>query len=91
MADITNLSSTGWRKFKGGLKSWTGSLEVYTDGTNVFVPSDVGASAQLKLYVNSTNYLVGDAICSAWHPAVSVDGVQTQTMDFQGNSDLSYT
>ncbi len=89
--DITDFTSSGWRRFLAGLKGWSGSFEMFADATNSIVPSDVGSNATLKLYINSTNYLSGNAICTGWHHSTAVDGVQTISMDFQGNSDLSYT
>jgi len=90
VADVTDFASTGWRSIKAGLKNWTGSMELYTDSDNMVVPSDVGSTQLLKLYLDGTNYLQGHAICSGYHPAVSVDSVETQTLDFQGTSDLIY-
>lgn len=90
--DDTTFSTTGWRTFKNdGLRSWSGTVEVYVDDTNVIQPSDVNSQATLKLYVNSSNYYSGLAILTGAHPAASVDGIETQTLDFQGTSDLSYS
>ncbi len=91
MADTTNLSSTGWRSFKAALKGWTGSIEIYTDGTNAIDASEVGTSATIKLHSSDIYWLEGTAHLSAWHPAVTVDGVQTQTLDFQGDAILTYS
>jgi len=88
--DVTDFTSTGWREFVAGLKGWSGTVELYIDGAYSPVPSDVGSSARLHLYL-SDNYLDGTAICTGWHPSVSVDGVETQTLDFQGTSDLTFT
>ena len=90
--DVTNFDSTGWRKFLAGLKGWSGTVEMYIDSDTTYhiQPSDVGSSAALKLYLDSTHYITGSAICTGWHPAVAVDGVETQTLDFQGASDLTY-
>ena len=92
VTDTTDFTSTGWRTFTASLKQWSGTIEVYIDETYVFQPSDVGSARELELYMSdsaaSSLYLHGHAIMSGWHPSVSVDGVDTQTVDFQGTSDL---
>ena len=89
--DITDFTSTGWRKFSSGLRSWTGTVELFTDNLNFIQPSDVGEEALVKLYINNTKFLSGLARVSGWHPTVTVDAVSTQTLDIQGSSDLSFT
>jgi len=91
--DVTNFDSTGWRKQLSGLKGWTGTIEAYipSDVSLRFQPSDVGSEATLKLYVDSTHYYYGKAICTGVSPSVSVDGVETQTFNFTGSSDLFYS
>ena len=89
--DATDFTSAGWREFIAGLKGWTGSIELFVDSTKRIQPSDVGATAALKLYLSDGQYLNGSGICIGWHPAVSVDGIETQTLDFQGTSDLFIT
>jgi len=91
MQDITDFSSTGWRDFLSTLKSWTGSMELYVDGTKQIQPSDMGAQTGIRFYLNSTDYLWGSALVSGWSPATSVDGVATQTLTIQGRSDLFFT
>jgi len=93
MLDVTDFTSAGWREFIAGLKGWSGSVELYTDSANgkQVVPSDVGTSAALRLYFNSTDYAWGKAYVSGWSAAVAVDGVETQTVNFQGTSDLFWT
>lgn len=89
VADITDFTTNGWRKYaSGGLKGWTGSVELYVDGTNRIVPSDVSSEVTGHFYHSSGVMLAGKCIISGWHPAVSVDGIQTQTLDVQGSSDL---
>jgi len=91
--DVTDFTSTGWRKQLAGLKGWSGTIEAYipSDTTYRSVPSDtIGIEAQLHLYLDSSKYLNGKAICTGMHPGSAVDGVQTQTFDFTGSSDLFY-
>jgi len=87
--DSTDFCSTGWRDFIAGLKTWSGSVELYIDGTSRIQPSDVGTSAAIHLYMNSTNYLSGTAICTGWNPTVAVDGIESQTISFQGTGALT--
>jgi len=88
--DTTNFTSTGWRKFIAGLKSWTGSCELYTDGTYRMVPSDVGTEVTGTFFLSdTTNYLTGKCLITGWSPAVSVEGVETQSISLQGSSDLT--
>ena len=89
--DVTDFTSTGWRNHVRGLKGWTGTLELFVDTTKKIQPSDVGASATVRLYISDTTEgLTGTAICTGWHPSVNVGDVQTQTLDFQGTSDVAY-
>lgn len=89
--DVTDFTSAGWRQHLGGLKGWTVTVELYTDSTNQVQPSDLGSSAQLRMYMNSTDYYRGLAICNGFSPAVAVDGVETTGLSFQGTSDLFMT
>lgn len=89
MLDVTCFESTGDRGFIRGLKQWTGSIELKVDSANQIVPSDVGASAVIKLFLDDTSYLTGTALCSGWHPSVSVDSEETQTLDIQGTGALT--
>jgi len=86
--DITKFSAKTWKLFLAGLKGWTGSAALYTDVSYRIPPSDVGSEVTGRFYYNATVGLTGKCIISGWHPAVSVDGVETQTVDLQGSSDL---
>ena len=90
-ADITDFTSTGWREFLSNLKSFSGSLELFVDATKQVQPSDIGAQTGIRLYFNTTDYLWGQAIVTGWNPASAVDGVATQSLAFQGTSDLFFT
>lgn len=89
--DTTDFSTSGWRAFIAGLKAWSGSVEAFCDDTKQLTIADVGSSATIQLYNNDSHYYSGTAICTGVHPSVSVDGVQTQTLDFQGTGALTYT
>ena len=87
--DVTVFNTTGYRSFLAGLKSWSGSVDLKVDETIHMQVSDVGASATIRLYMSDASLLKGTAICTGWHPAVAVEGEQTQTMDFQGTGALT--
>lgn len=95
--DSTNFTTTGWRTFLAGLKQWSASVEAFVDDTNSIPVSDVGSTARIYLYNHISDATIGnllykgDAICTGIHPSVSVDGIQTQTLDFQGTSDLIFS
>ena len=87
--DTTDFNSIGWRTFIAGLKSWTGSVELFVDATTRIQPSDVNSSATITVYLNSSNFLTGTAICNGWSPSLAVDGVETQSLSFTGTGALT--
>jgi predicted secreted protein len=89
--DSTDFSSVGWRTFIAGLKQWGGSVEAFVDGAAQLTIADVGSSAAIKLYNDTNHYFTGTALCTGVHPSVSVEGIQTQTLDFQGTGALIYS
>ncbi len=90
MLDVTDFDSSGDRQFIRGLKGWTGTIEMKIDNANQIQPSDVGAEAEIQLALSDGSTLSGSALCNGWHPSVTVDGEETQTLDFQGNGALTY-
>lgn len=90
MLDVTDFNSSGDREFIRGLKGWTGTIEMKIDNANQIQPSDVGSSAELSLALSDGSTLSGSALCSGWHPSVTVDGEETQSLDFQGSGSLIY-
>ena len=89
--DTTDFTSEGWREFKAGLKSWTGTIEMYVDSDTQIQESDVGGQAYLRLFLNANQVLKGEAHCIGQSPSVTVDGIETQTLTFQGTSDLFHS
>lgn len=75
----------GWRTYIVGLQGWTGSYECYMD--NCRLPSvTVGVETEITLYVNyPTSYFYGLAIVSAISASAPIEGIQTVTINFQGN------
>jgi len=90
----TDFSSNGWRTFLAGLKTWSGTVDAYLDGASPIPISDVGSTGKIWLYEHCSDVSVGDIIykgnieCTGIHPVVSVDGIETQTLDFQGTGTL---
>lgn len=85
---IAGTGSDGWRTYKGGLKTFSGSFEAYQDET----PADFSESkAQIELFVNVNTGAAwyGEAYCSGVSPEASVDGMQTVSLDFQGVFELN--
>jgi len=90
----TTFATTGWRTFAaGGLKGWTGTVELFTDNTVRMEPSDVGTEVTGTFYISdTTDYLLGKCIISGWSPsAEATGGLQTQSITLQGSSDLFST
>ena len=86
--DSTDFTTTGWRTKVGGLKSWSATVELYTDSANHIVPSDVGSEVTVQLYINSTTGIKGKGMITGWNPATSVDGIETTSVSITGTSDL---
>ena len=90
--DVTGFADGGDKTFIRGLKEWSASVDAYVDDTNHLQPSDVGCDARLYLYTFSdTKSYNGPALLTGINPAVSVAGLVTQTLTFQGYSDLTLT
>ena len=87
--DNTDFTSTGWKTFMAGLKQWGGSLEAYCDASKPITIASVGTSTTIKLYIDGTKYYNGTALCTGVHPSVGVEGIETQTIDFQGTGALT--
>jgi len=89
--ETTGFADGGNRTYIRGLKGWTATAEGYVDGTNAVFPSDVGVKSKLTLYLSDTMYYYGKAYLTGVSPSVSVDAVETQSLTFQGTSDLFYS
>ena len=97
MLDTTDFTSTGDRTFIGGLRTWSGSWEmnldsatkILSDEANLGGTSPVTTSDTLTLTADSGITYSGLATISGVHPSVSTDGLNTVTVDFQGNGPLT--
>ena len=89
--DSTDFTSTGWKAFTATLKTWGGSLETFVNPAKPLTIADVGSSATIQLYLSDALYYNGTAICTGIHPSVGVEGIETQTVDFQGTGALVLT
>ena len=88
--EVTGFADGGERCYVRGQRGWTATCEAYVDATNSIAATVPGTAANLKLYVNATNYYTGDALCTGFSPGAAVDGVDTMTFTFQGLSDIAY-
>ena len=86
--DSTVFQTPGWRTKVAGLKSWSASVEIYTDGTYRIVPSDMGSIVACKLYINTTVGVMGNGMITGWTINAAVDGLETTTLAIAGTSDL---
>jgi len=89
--EVTSFADAGNRTYIRGLKGWTATCEAYVDGTNFVQPSDIGVTGRLTMYISDTLYYYGNAVMTGFSPAVSVDAVETQTMNFQGTGELTFS
>ena len=90
--EVTGFADGGQRTYIRGLRGWTATAETYVDDTYMLHTSDAGVTGRIYLYVkNSDLYYYGDAILTGMSPTVAVDSVVTQSLTFQGMSDLVYS
>jgi len=90
--EVTGFADAGDRTYIRGLRGWTATAEAYVDDTNVLHPSDVGRAGKLYLHLDiGDKYYYGSAILTGISPTVGVDAVATQSISFQGLSDLVYS
>ena len=90
--DVTDFCSTSaWREFISGLKGWTATVDAKINGTDVIDATDIGTTASLSLYIDSTQYYSGSAILNSVSPSVSVDAEETVSLGFQGTGALTFT
>ena len=98
MHETTSFADNGEKTFIRGTRGWTASVEAYVDATYPIQPSDLGWSptysdhALLWMYLSdASKHYRGRALMSSFGPVVGVDSVETQTLEFQGVSDLIYS
>jgi len=85
-----------YRTYKGGMKSWTGSVVCYWDETDSAQSAlTVGASVTLNLYPEgntagtSEKYFTGSVIVTSIERSAAFDGMVEATFSFQGNNTLT--
>jgi hypothetical protein len=89
----TSMGDTD-RSFKAGLKSFTGSVEVFWDETDTAqIALDVGAEVTLKVYpegaTTGDKYYSGSAIVTGRTVTSSFDGMVEAAITVQGNGALT--
>ncbi len=89
----TSMGDTD-RSFKAGLKSFTGSVEVFWDEADTAqIALDVGAEVTLKVYpegaTTGDKYYSGSAIVTGRTVTSSFDGMVEAAITVQGNGALT--
>jgi len=87
--DSTDFADVGVKAYIAGLSGWSGSFEGYKDGAPGLTP---GTSYILHLRESAstnTQLYTGTAIITGLHGSASIDGVVTQSYDFQGTGALT--
>ena len=85
------------RSFKGGLISWSGSIDCLHDetDTNGQMALDPGSGVVLNLYpegaASSDTYFTGSALVTGRSVSASFDGMVEASYSFQGNGALTET
>jgi len=86
--DTTDFADSGLRTYIAGLSGWSGSFEGFKDGAPTLT---VGTSYVLHLResATTTQQYSGTAIITGLHGSASVDGIVTESYDFQGTGTLT--
>ena len=83
----------GFRTYKKGLQTWTGSMEVvYSDSENATVETaidpDTDSAITVKFYADANNTTTavweGGVVVTSFSTTESFDGLMTATVEFQG-------
>lgn len=94
--EITDFTTTGWKKFLATLKSWSVTGECYwEEGLDPDVQKELrdkvaGAAATIACYVDGTNGYYGEGIVTSWDVGAAVAGVITASFALQGSDILNY-
>ena len=87
--DSTNFDdSTGGKSYVSGFTGWSGSFEGFYSTGNTAVPGSTG-SITLKSSTGTVGVWKGNAIITGMDVNVAVDGLVTQTYNFQGTGALA--
>lgn len=87
-------NANGAKTYVASFLTWTAKVDVFIDGLDWTLASDLGASALLVLHVGvpeaeSAKKYTGSAILMSMDFALDKDGVGTITHNFQGNGVLT--
>jgi len=84
-----------YRTYKGGMKSWTGSVVTYWDETDTTGQGTftIGSSITIKFYAEGSatgdTYYYGSALVTSVERSAAFDGMVEATYSFQGTGTLS--
>jgi hypothetical protein len=91
--DKTDFQSNSWKEFLGGLKEWSGSAERHWM-TNESLDTWLGVTKIIKFFMDESSdpqlRYEGWAIIKGLNPAVAIDTIINESLDFQGTGQLSY-
>lgn len=95
MLDVTDFSDGGYRSFITGLKAWTATAEKHYFTTDL-LDNNVGTVYWVRFFirydaapnVTPAYFYEGPATLSGFSTTTPVDGIVTQTINFQGNGPL---
>ncbi len=86
---IIGTGSDGWRTFKPGLRSFSGSFDAYQDEVPADFAPDTITDIELIVDYRTGVGWTGTAICTGLSSEVSVEDMASVTIDFQGTLDLN--
>ena len=88
VADITDFTTTGWRKMAPVLKTWSASAQRHW--INSLTADMIGRKYIVKFYIDEANdlYYTGWGIVNGIHPVTDVDTIVNEGLDFAGTDNL---
>ena len=85
--EVTAFDSSGHKEFLPTIDEWAGSFEGFKDGAPITKGTEVALELEESATLNQE--WTGQAIITAVHVNVTVDGVVTYSYDFQGTGLLT--
>lgn len=97
VVEDTSMASGGVRTYKKGLQTYTGSMDIVYDDSEVALVSsalnpDTDDTVSVELYSDTgveTNKFVGNVIVTSYSISASYDGLTEVSVSFQGTGALT--
>ena len=91
-SDVTAFEDNGWKAFIATQKGWTGSADRFWGSEEFFNHLASGNPIYCVFYIdeNSDKRFEGLATVTGVNPKADVNAVVTETINFQGTSDISH-